>query len=82
MRTKDVANAIRVNRSYLSKRFKDEDDETITDYIHKIKIELSIGLMESSTYHLNEIAELLGYRNYSYFSRVIKKCYHMSPVSI
>ena len=78
---KDVATAIYVNRSYLSKRFKEEVGDTITDYIHKTKIDLAIELMESNIYHYNEIAEVLGYRNYSYFSRVFKKYYHMSPVA-
>lgn len=76
---KNVAIAIKVNRSYLSKRFKDEVGETITDYIHKTKMEFSIELMESNVYHFNEIAEVLGYSKYSYFSRVFKKYYHMSP---
>lgn len=76
---KDVANTLKYNRSYLSKRFKDEVGETITDYIHKTKIEYSIELMESKIYHFNEIAEVLGYSNYSYFSKVFKKYYHMSP---
>lgn len=79
--SKDVANAISVNRSYLSKRFKEEVGETITDYIHKTKMELSIELMESNVYHYNEIAELLGYHNYSYFSKVFKKYYDMSPAA-
>ena len=78
---KDVANAIHVNRSYLSKRFSEEVGETITDYIHKTKMDFSIELMESNVYHFNEIAEVLGYRNYSYYSRVFKKYYHMSPVA-
>ncbi|HHV08875.1 MAG TPA: helix-turn-helix transcriptional regulator [Clostridiales bacterium] len=77
---KDVAEAISVNRSYLSKRFREEVGETLTDYIHKTKLEFAIQLMRSNVYHFNEIAELLGYQNYSYFSRVFKKYYALSPV--
>ncbi len=76
---KDVANAIKANRSYLSKKFKDETGETITNYIHKTKVELAIELMESNIYKYNEIAELLGYKNYSYFSKVFKNITSKTP---
>lgn len=75
----DVSNAIKVNRSYLSKIFKEEVGQTITDYIHKVKMDLAIELMESNLYKYNEIAELLGYANYSYFSRVFKKLNCKTP---
>ena len=78
--SKDVAQAINVNRSYLSKRFKQEVGENLTDYIHKTKLDFAIELMRSNIYHYNEIAELLGYQNYSYFSRIFKKYYNFSPV--
>ena len=77
--SKDVANAISVNRSYLSKRFKEEVGETLTDYIHKTKMDFATELMKSNIYHYNEIAEVLGYQNYSYFSRIFKKYYDLSP---
>lgn len=75
----DIALAINVNRSYLSKRFKIEVDSTITDYIHRIKMELAIELISTNVYHLNEISEMLGYTNYTYFSRVFKKYCLLSP---
>jgi YesN/AraC family two-component response regulator len=76
---KDVSNAINVNRSYLSKIFKNEVGENITDYIHRVKIDLAIELMESNIYKHNEISELLGYSNYSYFSKVFKKIHGKTP---
>lgn len=76
---KDVANAIHVNRSYLSEKFRKETGQTLTDYIHKVKMEYAIQLMESNFYKFNEIAELLGYSNYAYFSIVFKKVYNETP---
>ncbi|MDF2521115.1 MAG: hypothetical protein K0R84_1743 [Clostridia bacterium] len=76
---KDVSAAIKVNRSYLSKIFKDEVGQNITDYIHKIKMDLAIELMESNIYKYNEIAELLCYANYSYFSRLFKRIHSKTP---
>jgi YesN/AraC family two-component response regulator len=77
--SKDVSDAIKVNRSYLSKKFSEEVGETITDYIHRIKMDLAIELMQSNVYRFNEIAELLGYANYPYFSKVFKKIHSKTP---
>ncbi len=76
---RDVANAIKVNRSYLSRIFKAETDENLTDYIHKAKIELAIELMESNYYKFDEVAELLGYKDYTYFSKVFKRVTKQTP---
>lgn len=76
---KDIANAIKIDRSYLSTRFKQEVGVTITDYIHQVKTDLTIELMESHMYKLNEISEMLGYSNYTYFSRVFKKYKGVAP---
>ncbi|WP_183041195.1 helix-turn-helix domain-containing protein [Salipaludibacillus neizhouensis] len=76
---KDIALAINSNRSYLSKKFKEETESTITDYIHKVKIDFAIELMETNFYKFNEVADLLGYTSYSYFSRVFKKIYKKTP---
>ncbi len=76
---KDVAQAIRVNRSYLSKKFKEETRQTITDYIQRVKIDFAIELMETNFYKFNEISDLMGYSSYSYFSKVFKKFYKKTP---
>lgn len=76
---KDIAHAIRINRSYLSKKFKEETGYTITDYIQNVKLDFAIELMETNFYKFNEIAELLGYTSYSYFSKVFKKKYKKTP---
>lgn len=76
---KDIADAIRINRSYLSKKFKEETGHTITDYIQNVKLDFAIELMGTNFYKFNEIADLLGYTNYSYFSKVFKKKYKKTP---
>lgn len=76
---KDIAHAIRVNRSYLSKKFKEETGHTITDYIQNVKLDFAIELMKTNFYKFNEVAELMGYTSYSYFSKVFKKKYKKTP---
>lgn len=76
---KDVADGVKTDRSYLSKKFKQEVGINITDYIHQVKIDTAIELMESHMYKLNEISEMLGYANYSYFNKIFKKYKGKAP---
>ena len=69
----DVADHLNMDRSYLSKRFHAETGQTITDYIHLVKLNVAIELIYSHEYTMVEIADLLGYSSYHYFARVFKK---------
>lgn len=75
----DISKILHVNRSHLSKKFKEEVAITLTDYITKVKMNEAVSLMESGLYKLDQVAELLGFASYSYFSRVFKKYYSVSP---
>ena len=70
---RDVARAIRMDRSYLSRLFREETKRSITDYIHQTKINTAQELIETHIYKLGEISEMLGYSNYTYFSQIYKK---------
>ena len=70
---RDVACAVRMDRSYLSRLFRQETKKSITDYIHQVKIDTAQELIETHIYKLSEISEMLGYSNYTYFSQVYKK---------
>lgn len=69
----DIAEYLHINRSYLSSRFHKEVGVTLTEYIHQMKLDLAEQLMDSSAYSLTEIADLLGYSSYGYFSKIYKK---------
>lgn len=75
----DVARHLQVERTSLSKRFHQETGQTITDYIHSMKMDVAEELIHSSNYSLLEISDLLGYSSYNYFYKVYRKYKHCAP---
>lgn len=74
-----VAEKSKVERTYLAKIFKAETGQTLTEYIRQVKMELAEELLQTDAYHLTEIAELLGYTNYPYFSKQFKEYFGVAP---
>lgn len=74
-----VADYLRVERTNLSKRFHQETGVTMNDFIHSTKMDLAETLIHGRNYSLREICDLLGYSNYSYFSKLYKKYKHCPP---
>ncbi len=68
-----LAAELNVNASYLSTRFKQEMDETLTDYIMKKRVEHAILLLNSTDMPISEIANRCGIPDLQYFSKVFKK---------
>ena len=74
-----VSEHLDVNPSYLSRKFHEETGVTLTDFIRKEKMNLAAELINRKLYSLHEISSLLGYENYSSFSRVYKEYFGASP---
>lgn len=74
-----IANHVYLSRSYLSKIFKDEMNCNITNYINKIRVEKSKLLLLDNTVNLVDIANLVGFEDQSYFTKVFKKETGLSP---
>lgn len=73
------ADMFNITKTYLSSLFKKETGSTLTDFIHQIRMRRAITLMNSSTLPVTEIAEACGYHDISYFIRIFKKNYKISP---
>ena len=69
-----------MNSSYLSKIFKDECRENLSDYIQKVRIEQAKNLLESTNKKVQEIATKVGYGDYRYFCTVFKKATGLTPL--
>ena len=76
---KDIADELYVSSAHLSRKFKAETNMTITEYIHKIRIDSAIELLKLKRYSLLEISEMVGYINYSHFNKWFKTFTNMSP---
>lgn len=75
----DLASHVFVNPAYLSRLFKKETGESLTDYILRERMKQAKELIVGSTMPVSDIALSLGYSNFSYFSKMFKKVYGMNP---
>lgn len=75
----DVAEHVYLSRSYLSKLFKEELGVSFTDFVNNIRVEKSKALLQNHSLALAEIADLVGFSDQSYFTKVFSKSVGMSP---
>ena len=74
-----IAEALFLSRPYLSRRFKAETGESLTDYILKEKTEEAKRLLRYSDKPLTAIGSYLGFSSPSHFSRVFKTYVGCTP---
>lgn len=68
-----IADSIYLAPTYLCLLFKKELGKTINDFIEETRIEKSKEFLKNTEMKLNEISQLVGYKNANYFSAVFKK---------
>lgn len=75
----DLASNLHVSASYLSKLMKSGTQKNFSEIVVDIRIQKAQELIESKQYKIYEIADLVGFRNNSYFTHVFKKRVGMTP---
>jgi len=75
----DVAQASSLSRTYLSRHFKKMTGQTLFDYIQQTRIKYAAYLLKTGRDSVAKIAVDCGFESVSYFNRIFKKCYGMSP---
>lgn len=65
--------------SWFIRNFKEYTGSTPTQYILSLRISNAQSLLESTSYNITEIANIVGYDNPLYFSRLFKKQCGISP---
>lgn len=69
-----------VSKEYLSKAFKQEYGLTVTDYVVESRMEKAMEWLKSDEeVAIKRVAEMIGYEDVSYFHRVFKKHFGISP---
>ncbi len=78
--TSELAQAVHLSPNYLSRIFKRETGETLTDYITRLRIDRAKQMLREE-WHLKtyEIGELVGYPDPVYFTKLFKKTVGMTP---
>lgn len=75
------ADALRLNKSTLSRRFSAESGQLFRDVLHKVRIQEAKRLLKETDLSLEEISGLTGYSNQSYFTMKFKQLEGITPSS-
>ena len=75
----DVAGQVYLSRSYISSLFKEETGVSLTSYINHVRIEQSKRLLEDEHIPLVDIADMCGFGDQSYFTKIFKRETGMPP---
>ncbi|WP_040952483.1 response regulator [Gorillibacterium massiliense] len=75
----NIASHVHLNPSYLSKVYKVETGEGISDYLFRMKMERAAYLLKETSDKIYEIAEKLGYMKTSYFIKLFKENFNLTP---
>lgn len=79
LKASEIAKAIALSPDYLSRLFKKEMNITVTDYIHKEKIEIAKKFIKFSDKSLTDIAYILNYSSPGHFTKIFKKHSGITP---
>ena len=74
-----IADYFNKNASYVSNTFKNEMGTTLTEYIQNERVHLAIRYLNSSDMSISEIASLVGFTDFGYFTKVFKRHIGKSP---
>ncbi|PFN63950.1 helix-turn-helix domain-containing protein [Bacillus thuringiensis] len=76
---RQLAHITNNNATYLSTLFKKEVGITLSEYIHREKVEEAKKLLTVTNYSILDITALLNFNNQSYFTKVFKKYTKVTP---
>lgn len=79
IRQQEIADYFFISKEYLSRKFKQEFQVSMVDYINQLRINRTKELLTAPSAKVNEVALAVGFSDEKYFSTVFKKITGMSP---
>jgi two-component system response regulator YesN len=79
IKLKDVAGHVNMSESYFSKYFKKIMKTNFIEYVNQIRVERAKELLARKRITIQEVSELMGYTNCSYFTQVFKEIEGITP---
>jgi len=70
-----LGDAIRRSPNYAAALFKKGTGQTISEYVHTMRMKTAIYMLSESLLTITEISEYLGYSDVSYFQRLFKRTF-------
>ena len=77
--TERLASALRMNRTHLCERFRQDTGITVAEFVTEIKLEEAKRLLRTTEKPIAQISELLGFSSQSYFQNVFRKKIGTTP---
>ena len=74
-----LADHIFLNPDYMTRVFKRETGDTISEYIYREKMKLAENMLLHTDLSIGEIAMKIGYSNFSHFSKMFRRHSGMNP---
>lgn len=75
----DIADAVGLSVSRVVHIFKEAYGQTVVQYLQNVRLQMACDRMRFSNLNLEEIADRCGFHSYSYFYRVFRQKYGISP---
>ncbi|WP_407267962.1 phosphoenolpyruvate hydrolase family protein [Radiobacillus sp. PE A8.2] len=75
----ELAHILNLSRTYLSTLFKQELGISFTQYLINFRMNRAIEILKTKDLPLHIVAEMVGYPNYTNFSKIFKKYKGVSP---
>lgn len=74
-----LSEAMHMSKSTLYRKWKEESEETLANYILEIRLKETLKLVQEQQVSFAEASSLCGFNNPSYFSRAFRKVYGCTP---
>jgi two-component system response regulator YesN len=75
----ELADYVHLTPAYLSYLFKKETGQTLVSFMTDVKMKHAKLLLKEQSLKIIQIGRMLGYENQSYFNRLFKNYYGMTP---
>ncbi|KKO51467.1 response regulator transcription factor [Paenibacillus sp. DMB20] len=75
----DIASRFFLSREYISRKFRQEFGVTLSDFLGRIRIDKAKLLLLNPNLRIAQVAEMVGYQDEKYFSKVFKKLEGQTP---
>ena len=75
----DIAASVYLNEQYLMRIFRREEGVSVLEYITGERLALSRKLLLTTSVPVSQVATEVGYENYSYFIRLFKRNFGVTP---
>lgn len=75
----EAANLVHMSPNYLGQIFRNKTGQNFSDYLMKVRMEKSAGLLQDITLKTYEVSECVGYSNSKNFTRAFKSYFGKTP---